>query len=57
MDSLLEVIFDLDHEARAVSQRLGLAFARASTVRDHPAFVEMFAQLIQSRLPSVVPSR
>lgn len=46
----VEVLFDLDVEAREAAKRIGLEFARASTVMDHPAFVEMFAQLIGASL-------
>lgn len=57
----VEVLFDLDIEARQAAERLGLAYARASTVQDHPRFVEMFTELIQEELrggePSAVRSR
>jgi len=48
----VEVLFDLDVEAREEATRIGLGFARASTVMDHPKFVEMFAQLICASLES-----
>ena len=35
----VEVLYDLDVEARATAGRCGLAFARAETVNDHPPFV------------------
>ena len=35
----LEVIWDLDNEARETAEELGLAFARAATAGTHPAFV------------------
>ena len=46
----VEVLFDLDIEARKDAQRLGFGYARASTVMDHPKFVEMFSQLISAAL-------
>lgn len=45
-----EVLYDLDIEARQAAERLGMAFHRASTVMDHPAFVEMFVELIRNRV-------
>ena len=35
----MEVVFDLDTEAAETAAELGLAFARAATAGDHPAFV------------------
>src|SRR5579875_3720036 len=35
----VEVIWDLDTEARATAERLGLAYARAATAGTHPGFV------------------
>jgi len=46
----VEVLFDLDVEAREEATRIGLGFARASTVMDHPRFVQMLAQLIEGAL-------
>ncbi len=46
----VEVLFDLDIEAKEEASKLGLDFVRVSTVMDHPAFVEMFAQLIGQAL-------
>lgn len=40
-----EVLYDLDIEAKAAAGRAGLAFWRASTVMDHPRFVEMLVAL------------
>lgn len=42
----VEVLYDLDVEARATATGLGLAFARASTVNDHPAFVGALADVV-----------
>jgi ferrochelatase len=46
----LEVLYDLDEEARQVSDRLGLTMERAATVGTHPAFIAMLAGLIRERL-------
>jgi ferrochelatase len=45
----LEVIWDLDNEARATAEKLGLAFARAATAGTHPAFVTALRELLQER--------
>src|SRR5215831_4594500 len=43
----VEVLYDLDVEARATADRRGLAFARAATVNDHPLFVRMLADVVR----------
>ena len=43
----VEVLYDLDIEARALAAENGLAFHRASAVNDHPQFVAMLADLVQ----------
>jgi ferrochelatase len=43
----VEVLYDLDVEARATAATLGLGFVRASTVNDHPAFVAMLADVVR----------
>jgi protoporphyrin/coproporphyrin ferrochelatase len=42
----MEVCYDLDVEARAQAQELGLGFVRCATVSRHPDFVEMIAGLV-----------
>ena len=44
----VEVLYDLDVEARATAQQLGLGFVRASTVNDHPVFIRMLADLVRT---------
>jgi ferrochelatase len=46
----LEVLFDLDVEAREASAELGLTMVRASSASTHPAFVRMIRELIEERL-------
>jgi len=46
----VEVLYDLDVEARTTAERLGLAFARASTVNDDPRFIRMLAEVARERL-------
>jgi ferrochelatase len=43
----MEVIYDLDTEARALCDRLGLRMARAGTVETHPKMIEMIEMLIR----------
>src|SRR5438046_1934282 len=42
----VEVLYDLDVAARATAGSLGLGFARASTVNDHPLFIQMLAEVV-----------
>jgi len=42
----VEVLYDLDVEARALAQELGLGFHRAPAANDHPAFIAMLADLV-----------
>jgi ferrochelatase len=51
----LEVIWDLDNEARQTAQELGLAFARAATAGTHPAFVRSIRDLVEERRAGGVP--
>lgn len=46
----VEVLYDLDVEARQLADELGMTMARAQTVGTHPAFVEMIRQLIVERI-------
>ena len=44
-----EVIYDLDTEARATADRLGLEFVRAATAGLDPRFVSMVRDLVLER--------
>jgi ferrochelatase len=46
----MEVLYDLDIEARNLCESLGLAMARAKTVGVHPKFVGMIRELILERI-------
>jgi protoporphyrin/coproporphyrin ferrochelatase len=46
----MEILFDLDEEARQKCDALGMPLARAETVGTHPRFVSMLAELIQERI-------
>ncbi|MCZ2860339.1 ferrochelatase [Blastococcus sp. VKM Ac-2987] len=45
----LEVIWDLDNEAKETAEEVGLAFARAATAGTHPAFVTALRELLEER--------
>jgi ferrochelatase len=51
----LEVIWDLDNEARETAEELGLAFVRAATADTHPAFVATVRELLEERRSGGVP--
>jgi ferrochelatase len=46
----VEVLYDLDVEARQLVEKLGMRFHRAAAVNDHPAFVDMLADLARAGL-------
>lgn len=52
----MEVIYDLDTEARALAQEMGLNLIRAGTVGVHPAFIHLIHELVAERL-SDAPQR
>lgn len=51
----VEVIWDLDVEARDTASSLGLAYARAATVGVHPGFVTAIRELVQEHLDGAEP--
>jgi ferrochelatase len=53
----MEVIWDLDHEARDYASDLGITMTRAATVGTHPAFVAMIRELIEERIGKVTERR
>lgn len=46
----MEVLFDLDTEAKQVAAELGIRLVRADTVGTHPEFVAMIHELISERI-------
>ena len=52
----MEVVYDLDIEARQHADMLGLRFTRVPTVGTHPAFVEMIADLVLGPAPVACPA-
>ena len=53
----LEVLYDLDVEARETAERLGLPLARAASAGTHPAFVAAIREAIEERLDPAAPKR
>jgi protoporphyrin/coproporphyrin ferrochelatase len=53
----LEVIWDLDNEAKETAAELGLGYARAGTPGTHPKFVTMIRELVQERTDGVSEDR
>jgi len=51
----VEVIWNLDTEARETAAALGMHFARAATVGTHPAFVTAIRELVQEQLDGAEP--
>jgi ferrochelatase len=51
----MEVLYDLDVEAKDLCESLGLSMVRAGTVGTHPQFVQMIIQLIQERRNENLP--
>ena len=43
----VEVLYDLDVEARAAADESGVRLHRVATVGDHPLFIEMLADLVR----------
>jgi len=46
----MEVLYDLDEEARLKAAELGLNFVRGGTVGTHPRFVRMIRELVEERM-------
>jgi ferrochelatase len=53
----MEIVYDLDTEAKALCQELGLNMIRAATAGTHPAFIEMIRELIMERIDPETPRR
>ncbi len=46
----MEVLYDLDEEARAICEERGIRMVRAATAGVHPRFVEMIRELLVERM-------
>lgn len=44
----VEVLYDLDVEAQATARAAGIRLVRAHAVNDHPAFIQMLAQVVRA---------
>ncbi|MBM4074860.1 MAG: ferrochelatase, partial [Planctomycetes bacterium] len=53
----MEIMFDLDEEARNVCVQHSIDMVRAKTVGSHPLFIGMVRELIQERLDPTTPKR
>lgn len=53
----VEVIWDLDTEARERAGELGLAFARAATAGPDPRFADMVVELVAEHVAAAAPRR
>ncbi len=51
----MEVLYDLDTEARALCEELGMTLVRAATVGNHLALVSMIAELARERMGEATP--
>jgi ferrochelatase len=51
----MEVIYDLDVQAKKVADELGIRMVRAATAGTHPLFVKMIRELILERLGDMSP--
>ncbi len=47
----VEVLYDLDVEARRVAEAAGVGFYRAAALNDHPSFVALLADLVRRGAP------
>lgn len=43
----VEVLYDIDVDAKAMAERSGVRMARAASLNDHPLFIRMLADLVQ----------
>jgi len=51
----MEVVYDLDVEARGVADEIGMKMVRAQTAGTHPSFVKMIRELVMERINNEVP--
>nr|WP_086820395.1 ferrochelatase [Allokutzneria sp. NRRL B-24872] len=53
----LEVIWDLDTEAREHAEKLGMSWARAGTAGPDPRFAELVVELVREHIEGVAPRK
>lgn len=49
----VEVLYDLDIEARSIAEGLGMRFLRVSSLNDHPTFIRMMAEVVEAKLSTL----
>jgi protoporphyrin/coproporphyrin ferrochelatase len=52
----VEVLYDLDIEAKQIAESSGVGFVRAACPNDHPTFIQMIADIVQSSLSEQSPA-
>jgi len=52
----LEILFDLDIEARRIAEEAGIAFARTEMPNADPAFIDVLAAVVRAHLETAVPA-
>jgi ferrochelatase len=45
----VEVLFDLDVEAKETAEKVGVTLRRAGTVGEHPCFIQMLAESVMDK--------
>lgn len=50
----VEILFDIDHRAAAIAERLGIRLERPPALNDDPVFIETLAELVRSRSERLV---
>ena len=53
----VEVLYDLDTEAAGLAAELGVPMVRARAVNDHPAFLEMLADVVRTTVARYATGR
>ena len=51
----MEILFDLDTQARELCEELGVQMVRAETAGTHPKFIRMIRELVRERLDETQP--
>ena len=51
----MEVMYDLDYEAKTLAGELGLGFTRAATAGTHPRFIEMIREIVAEYTEGAAP--
>ena len=52
----LEILYDLDIEARSIAEGAGMAFARTEMPNADPAFLTMLADVVAAQLDRTAPA-